>query len=189
MWSGSSQNLGLQIDNYGSWSSCSPNPSQVYGCKGGHNKPTASLWAHEFWTLTTKSNGRGFSLRFVTRKKEWSHAKMTMSRRRNTSIGIAHWIKRCTWVCLNVVVDFGCIHVLETFNSKLHHCCNLQWFSKRVFELWAWNFNIIEAYSNIMGVLEVLLLDLQSIDPKSCSFLILISRVIVATLVLGSWPK
>jgi hypothetical protein len=45
IWPESSQNLGLQIDNYGIKNSYSPNLSQVCERNGGHNKPITSLWA------------------------------------------------------------------------------------------------------------------------------------------------
>jgi hypothetical protein len=48
MWSGSLQNLGVQINNHGIKSSISPNPLQVCGRGGGHDKPIASMWVYQW---------------------------------------------------------------------------------------------------------------------------------------------
>jgi hypothetical protein len=48
MWLGSSQNLRLQINDYGIKSSYSPNVLQVCGRSSGHGKPIASLWAYQW---------------------------------------------------------------------------------------------------------------------------------------------
>jgi len=61
--------------------------------------------------------------------------------------------RRCTWARMDVVVaDFGCIWCFWNFNSKLHHCCNLHWFFKHVFELWAQKFNVAKAYLGCMDM-------------------------------------
>jgi chromate transport protein ChrA len=43
-------------------------------------------------------------------------------------------------------------HVLETFTSKIHYCCNLHWSFGHVFKFWAWNFNVVEACSSCMNM-------------------------------------
>jgi hypothetical protein len=59
MWPRSSQNLKLQINNYGITSSHSPNSSQVYECGNGHGM---------FWTLVTRKRNNTLSTNFFTGK-------------------------------------------------------------------------------------------------------------------------
>jgi hypothetical protein len=76
MWLGSSQNLGLQINNYGIKSSYSPNPLQVCGRINGHEIS---------WTPITKkcNNTLGVSIFciVITRKQELSTTIVTKKKK------------------------------------------------------------------------------------------------------------